>query len=131
MFVHMSDYIIKFQLEHSLNIHTPYPTFISSTPSPMAPWVTEKFLAVLQGLEERYKLSKGSDRKEVIEEAVKDITASAEKDTVAIPPGLEKVLAPCHQHFVIDPHSAAESSCLVPEQSSESKAVKHFQQGQS
>jgi hypothetical protein len=71
----------------------------------MAPWVTEKFLAVLQGLEERYKQSKGSDRKEVIEEAVQDITASAEKDGVAIPPGLEKVLSHCHQHSVIDPHS--------------------------
>jgi hypothetical protein len=71
----------------------------------MAPWVTEKFLAVLQGLEERYKQSKGSDRKEVIEEGVQDITASAAKDGVAIPPGLEKVLSHCHQHLVIDPYS--------------------------
>jgi hypothetical protein len=57
----------------------------------MAPWVTDKFLAVLQGLEERYKQTKGSDRQDVIKEALQDITASAEKDAVAIPSGLEKV----------------------------------------
>jgi hypothetical protein len=97
----------------------------------MAPWVTEQFLAVLQGLEQRYKQTKGNDRKGVTEEAVQDITASAEKDGVAIPPGLEKVLSHCHSHFVIDPHSPQESSGLVPEQSSESKAVNQFHQGQS
>ena len=97
----------------------------------MAPWVTDKFLAVLKGLEERYKQTKGSERKEVVEVAVKDITASAAGDGVAIPPGVEKVLTPCHQFCVIDPHSPPESSSLVPEQSSESKAVNHFHQGQS
>jgi hypothetical protein len=96
----------------------------------MAPWVTENFLAVLRGLEERYKQSNGPDRKEVIQEAVASITASAEKNGVAIPPALEKVLAPCHHLCVIYPHSLLESPCLVPEQSSESKAVNWFYQGQ-
>jgi hypothetical protein len=63
----------------------------------MAPWVTENFLAVLKGLEERYQQSRGPDRKGIIEEAVAGITASAEGNGVAIPPALEKVLVAGHQ----------------------------------
>ena len=35
--------------------------------------------------------SKGSDRKEIIDRAVLDISEAANKDQQAIPPGLEKV----------------------------------------
>jgi hypothetical protein len=57
----------------------------------MVPWVTKNFLAILTGLQERYKQAKGTDRKAVINEGVKAITASAGKEGVAIPPGLVKV----------------------------------------
>jgi hypothetical protein len=127
----MADYISQLILHTTIIIPSPYPFLISFKHSQMAPWVTEKFLAILQGLEERYRESKGSDRKEVIEEGIKDITASAEKDGVAIPPGLEKVWPPCHNHFVHDPHSPPESSGLVSKQSSESQTVHQFCQGQS
>lgn len=57
----------------------------------MAPWVTEKFLAILSNLEENYKQSKSSRRKDVIKQAVEEIEASAEKDGVAIPPNVSSV----------------------------------------
>ncbi len=80
----------------------------------MVPWVTEKFLAVLQGLEQSYRDSKGSERQEVINQGVQDITASAEKDAVAIPPNLKKVQSHSNQQFVVNPHPPQESGCLVP-----------------
>ena len=89
----------------------------------MVPWVTEKFLAILKGLQGRYKDSKGAQRQEVIMQSIKDITASAEKDGVAIPPNLQKVFSHCNQQFVIDPHSPQESSCLVPKQPFKDKSV--------
>jgi hypothetical protein len=57
----------------------------------MAPWVTEKFLAILSNLEDSYKQSKRSHRKDVIKQAVQEIEGSAEKDGVAIPPNLSSV----------------------------------------
>jgi hypothetical protein len=56
----------------------------------MAPWVTDKFLAVLSNLES-YKQGKRSNRKDVVNQAVLEIEASAEKDGVAIPPNLPSV----------------------------------------
>jgi hypothetical protein len=87
----------------------------------MAPWVTEKFLAILSNLEESYKQSKRSHRKEVVKQAVLEIGASAEKDGVAIPPNLPLVCSQSPQQLTIDPHSPQESACLVPEQSAKEK----------
>jgi hypothetical protein len=89
----------------------------------MAPWVTEKFLAVLSGLTERYTKNKRSERQEVIEEAVQAITASAKKDGVAIPPNLHKVQSYCYEHIALDAHSPPESACLVSKQLSEETAI--------
>jgi len=63
----------------------------------MVPWVTESFLAILSGLHARYIDSKGSDRKAVINDGVKEITAAAEKDGVAIPSGLQNVRSLCNE----------------------------------
>jgi hypothetical protein len=57
----------------------------------MAPWVTEKFLAILSNLEESYKQSRRSNRKHVVQQAVSEIEASAEKDGMAVPPNLSPV----------------------------------------
>lgn len=57
----------------------------------MAPWVTEKYLAILLTLEESYKQCKGSQRKEVVKQGVLEITSTAEKDGVAVPPNLSLV----------------------------------------
>jgi hypothetical protein len=59
----------------------------------MAPWVSEKFSAVLSTFQERYKQCKGSKRDELVKEVVKELTALAEKEGVAIPANLEKVLS--------------------------------------
>jgi hypothetical protein len=69
----------------------------------MAPWVTEKFLAILSNLEESYKKSKRSQRKEVVKQGVLEITASAGKDGVAIPPNLDKVCSQLHSHLSFMP----------------------------
>lgn len=65
----------------------------------MVHWVTENFLAILSALHPRYIDSKGSDRKAVISDGVQEITASAEKDGVAIPPSLRKVRSLCIKHI--------------------------------
>jgi hypothetical protein len=114
LFALISNYISDLQFNITITIPSPYPLFFSFIPAPMVPWVTEKFLAVLQGLQESYRDSKGSQRQEVIKQGVKDITASAEKDGVAIPPNLKKVLSHCDQQFMVDSHAPQESGCLVP-----------------
>jgi hypothetical protein len=87
----------------------------------MAPWVTEKFLAILSNLEESYKQSKRSNRKEVVQQAVLEIEGSAQKDGVAIPPNLSPVCFSSPQQSTIDPHCFQESTCLVPEPSAKEK----------
>ena len=62
----------------------------------MAPWVTKKYAAVLTTFQERFKDSKASKRAEIIKQVIKDITAIAEKDGVAIPPNIEKVMSPLY-----------------------------------
>ena len=62
----------------------------------MTPWVTKKYSAVLTSFQQRFKDSKASKQGEVIKQVVEDITAIAEKDGVAIPPNLEKVLSPLY-----------------------------------
>jgi hypothetical protein len=120
----MSDYISILKLNITSPI--PYSPLNSSLPSAqMAPWVTEKFLAILSNLEESYKQSKRSQRKEVVKQGVLEITASAGKDGVAIPPNLNKVCSQLHSHFIIDAHSLEESTCLVPELSAEEKGSNH------
>jgi hypothetical protein len=57
----------------------------------MAPWATEKYTTVLSGFQQRYKDCKSGKKGDVIGEVVKEITALAEKDGVAIPANLEKV----------------------------------------
>ena len=85
----------------------------------MAPWVTEEFLVILSGLVDSYIKSKGSERKEVVEQTVLEVKACAEKGEKAIPPGLEKVLSPCHHPCGFDTHLLQESDYLVPELSTE------------
>jgi hypothetical protein len=87
----------------------------------MAPWVTEKFSAILSNLEESYKQSKGSQRKEVVKQGVLEIEASCEKDDVAIPPNLSSVCPQSPEQWTIDPHFLQESTCLVSKQSAEEK----------
>jgi hypothetical protein len=111
-----------FEVEHNLN--NPHTTILLSPPNSsaqMAPWVTQKFLAILSNLEESYKQSKRSDRKEMVKQAVSEIEASAEKDGVAIPPTLSLVCPQSPQQWTIDPQSLQESTCLVPEQSTKKK----------
>jgi hypothetical protein len=94
MFVQYCHYV-SFELHHYLhnpataNLYSPFNSSILSIP--MAPWVTEQFLAILNGLTETYMQKKGSDRKEVVDRAVLDISKAAEKDQKAVPPGLDKV----------------------------------------
>jgi hypothetical protein len=114
-----------FEVEHNLN--NPHTTILLSPPNsslpsvPMAPWVTEKFLAILSNLQESYKQGKRSHRKEVVKQAVSEIEASAEKDGVAIPPTLSSVCLQSPQQCTTDPQSLQESTCLVPEQSAKEK----------
>jgi hypothetical protein len=89
----------------------------------MAPWVTPQFLAILKGLQERYNDNKGSERTEVVDEAVEQITASAQKDGVAIPANLLKVQSQCCLPFLIDSNPPAESACVVAEQSSKDQEI--------
>jgi hypothetical protein len=76
-------------------------------------------LAILSALHGRYIDSKGNERKAVINDGVKEITASAEKDGVAVPPALRKVRSLCIKHFHIHTNSPAESHSLVSERPSE------------
>jgi hypothetical protein len=72
----------------------PNPSALITNPSlspAMAPWVTEKYSAVLSTFQDQYRDSKTSKKKEVLREVVQQITAIAEKDGVAIPSNLEKV----------------------------------------
>ena len=62
----------------------------------MAPWVTKKYSAVLTSFQERFKDTKSSKRADIIKQVVMDITAIAEKDGVAIPPNLDKVVSPIY-----------------------------------
>jgi len=86
--------IVVFCLDfNSPPITVPHP-LTPSEPLPMAPWVTKKYSAVLTSFQERFKDGKASTRTEIVKQVVKDITAIAEKDGVAIPPNLEKVVSP-------------------------------------
>jgi hypothetical protein len=90
LFVLINNYIIHLNFNIT-STTTQYSPPISSSAAKMVPWVSENFLAILSGLHQKYINSKGADRTAVINDGVKQITASAEKDGVAIPPSLKKV----------------------------------------
>lgn len=67
----------------------------------MSKWATKEYKAILSGLTDAYVQSQGSDRKDIIEKGVSDITAAAGKDQVAIPGGLYRVCVPSyHYHYL-------------------------------
>jgi len=71
----------------------------------MAPWVTEKYLAILTKLAEKYNQSKGRVRKELVKQGILEITFSAEKDGVSIPPNLDTVSCQCYPQSAVNAHS--------------------------
>ena len=77
---------------------------IPSQPILMAPWVTKKYSAVLTSFQERFKDTKSSKKADIIKQVVMDITAIAEKDGVAIPPNLDKVVSPISYLHGYIPH---------------------------
>ena len=71
----------------------------------MSKWVTKEYKAILSSLTEAYVQSQGSDRKDIIERGVSDITAAAEQDQVAIPGGLYRVCVPSHHYLTFCSHN--------------------------